>query len=457
MKNQPLYQLSLHEALAGLRAGRYSAEDYVLALQDRIAARDGDIEAWAHYDPSQALDAARRSGMHARTGGPRARAAPRRGGLGPLPLGGIPIAIKDIIDTADMPTEIGSPIYRGRVPERDAFVVERLKQLGAFVMGKTVTTEFAWSCPGKTRNPHNKNHTPGGSSSGSAAAVAAGFVPAALGTQTMGSVIRPAAFCGVVGYKPSYGLISRRGIHPFSNTLDHVGVFTRGVQDAGFLAQLLMGYDANDSSGVSTGGFVPGAFSIPKLNKPPHLALVRSPAWPLADEAQKHCLYENAETLRRAGAKVDEVALPPLFDDALAAAQTIMRSEAALIFAPLRENHPDKVSANIDDVVKTGQAFSAHDYLKALSVRMTLRAALREVLLEYDAIITPPATGEAPEGLGATGNPAFCVIWSLLGVPAITIPVMTGPNGLPLGLQIVEKYLGDQRLLRVANWCENHL
>lgn len=443
--NSSLYQLTLREALDALRNHRFSAEEYVTELQSRIAELDGDIDAWAYYDPSQALDAARRSGM------PAVRAASR------LPLGGTPIAIKDIIDTADMPTEIGSPIFKGRRPERDAFVVERLKQLGAVVMGKTMTTEFAWSFPGKTRNPHNKNHTPGGSSSGSAAAVAAGFVPAALGTQTMGSVIRPAAFCGVVGYKPSYGLISRRGIHPFANTLDHVGVFTRSVEDAGFLAHLLMGYDADDSSCLSTGGFVPGVFSIPNLPEQPRLALVRSPAWPLVEEAQKNCLYENAETLRRAGAQVDEIALPRLFDEALPAAQTIMRCEAALIFGPLREQHPDKVSANIDDVVKTGQAFSAHDYLKALSIRMTLRAALREVLLDYDAIITPPAPGEAPEGLSGTGNPAFCAIWSLLGVPAITIPVTTGPNGLPLGLQIVGDYLADQRLLRVANWCENHI
>ncbi len=445
MKNSPLYQLTLREALDALRNNQFSAEEYVAELQRRIAERDGDIDAWAFYDPSQVLDTARRSSMHTWTAASR------------LPLGGIPIAIKDIIDTAGMPTEIGSPIFKGRVPERDAFVVERLKQLGAIVMGKTVTTEFAWSFPGKTRNPHNKNHTPGGSSSGSAAAVAAGFVPAALGTQTMGSVIRPAAYCGVVGYKPSYGLISRRGIHPFANTLDHVGVFTRSVPDAGFLAHLLMGYDGNDSSCVSTGGFVPGAFSMPKSSKPPRLALVRTPAWPLADEAQKNCLYDNAETLRRAGARVDEVALPPQFDDALPAAQTIMRCEAALIFAPLREKHPDKVSASIDDVVTTGQAFSAHDYLKALNVRMTSRAALRDILYGYDALITPPATGEAPEGLSATGNPAFCAIWSLLGVPAITIPVKIGPNGLPLGLQIVGEYLGDQRLLGVAAWCENRL
>jgi Asp-tRNA(Asn)/Glu-tRNA(Gln) amidotransferase A subunit family amidase len=445
MKNQPLYQLNLLEALAGLREKQFSAEEYVTALQQRIAERDGEIEAWAHYEPRQALGAARRSDVHAR------KAAPH------LPLGGIPIAIKDLIDTADMPTEAGSPIYKGRVPERDAYVVERVKQLGAIVMGKAVTTEFAWSFPGKTRNPHNKNHTPGGSSSGSAAAVAAGFVPAALGTQTMGSVIRPAAFCGVVGYKPSYGLISRRGIHPFANTLDHVGVFTRSVQDAGFLAQRLMGFDAGDASCVSTAGFVPGDFSIPKLNAAPRLAQVRTPAWPLADEAQKDCLYENAERLRRAGASVSEVRLPPIFDEALPAAQTIMRAEAALIFAPLRERYPDKVSANIDDVVNTGQAISACDYLKALRLRSMLRAQLSTILRRYDGIITPPAPGEAPEGLSATGNPAFCAIWSLLGAPAITIPVKAGPNGLPMGLQIVGDYLGDQRMLSVAAWCENRL
>jgi Asp-tRNA(Asn)/Glu-tRNA(Gln) amidotransferase A subunit family amidase len=445
MKSQALYQLGLRDALAALRAKHFSTEEYCAELQRRSVERDGEIDAWAFYDSRQGLGAARRFDAHA------SKAASR------LPLGGMPIAIKDIIDTADMLTEIGSPIYKGRVPERDAYVVERVKQLGAYVMGKTVTTEFAWSFPGKTRNPHNKNHTPGGSSSGSAAAVAAGFVPAALGTQTMGSVIRPAAFCGVVGYKPSYGLISRRGIHPFANSLDHVGVFARSVADAGFLAHLLMGFDASDASCMSTGGFVPGEFSIPTMTKPPRLALVRTPAWPLADEAQKNCLYENAETLRRAGARVDEVALPAIFDETLTAAQTIMRSEAALVFAPLQEKHPDKVSANIDDVVKTGREFSAFAYLRALKQRAELRAVLHDLLRDYDAIITPPAPGEAPEGLGATGNPAFCIPWSLLGVPAITLPVKFGPKGLPLGMQIVGGYRNDQGTLSVANWCEPRL
>ena len=445
MNNCPLYQLTLHEALAALRKKQFSAQEYCKELQKRIAERDGDIEAWAHYDPRQAQGAARRFDGHARKS------------ASSLPLGGIPFAIKDLIDTADMPTEIGSPIFKGRRPSRDAFVVERLKQLGAYVMGKTVTTEFAWSFPGKTRNPHNKNHTPGGSSSGSAAAVAAGFVPAALGTQTMGSVIRPAAFCGVVGYKPSYGLISRRGVHPFANTLDHVGVFTRSVQDAAFLAHLLMGFDDGDASCVSTGGFVAGKFSIKKLAKPPRLAFVQTPAWPLADKAQRNCQFESAASLRRAGARVDDVTLPASFDGAQNAAQTIMRCEAATIFAPLQAQHPDKVSANIDDVVKTGKAFSAFEYLQALALSKQLRAELHELFRDYDAIITPPAIGEAPEGLSATGNPAFCIPWSLLGVPAITIPVATGPNGLPLGMQIVGDYFADQKLLAVAAWCEKNL
>ena len=197
-------EMSLIELAKNIRSGRTSSEEYVAACNVRIERYDQDMQAWAWYDPRQALDAARLADKHARNAASR------------LPLGGVPIAIKDIIDTAGMPTEIGSPIFRGRVPDRDAFVVERLKQLGAVIMGKTVTTEFAWSYPGKTHNPWNTNHTPGGSSSGSAAVAAAGFVPAALGTQTMGSIIRPAAFCGVVGFKPSYGLISRRGIHPFA-------------------------------------------------------------------------------------------------------------------------------------------------------------------------------------------------------------------------------------------------
>ena len=437
--------MSLIQLAENIRTHHVTSEAYVTACNARIDRDDPRILAWAWHDHRQALDAA--------------RLADRRGleAASRLPLDGVPIAIKDIIDTAGMPTEIGSPIHRGRVPDRDAFVVERLKQLGAVIMGKTVTTEFAWSNPGKTHNPWNANHTPGGSSSGSAAAVAAGFVPAALGTQTMGSIIRPAAFCGVVGFKPSYGLISRRGIHPFANTLDHVGTFAHHVDDAGFLAHLLMGYDANDASCVATGGFVPGNFSIPNLKRPPRLALMRTPAWPLADDEQKNRLYASADTLRHSGAMVDELTLPAEFDGALPAAQTIMRSEAALIFAPLRKAHPDKVSKAIDDVVVTGQAFSAYEYLSAMRLRAALRAQLLKVMQGYDAIITPPATGEAPEGLAATGNPAFCAIWSLLGVPAINIPVALGAKGLPLGLQIVGGYRDDQKMLSVARWCEARL
>ncbi len=438
-------EMSLIELAKNIRSGRTSSEVYVAACNERIERYDQDIQAWAWYDPRQALDAARLADKHARNAASR------------LPLGGVPIAIKDIIDTAGMPTEIGSPIFRGRVPDRDAFVVERLKQLGAVIMGKTVTTEFAWSNPGKTHNPWNTNHTPGGSSSGSAAAVAAGFVPAALGTQTMGSVVRPAAFCGVVGFKPSYGLISRRGIHPFANTLDHVGAFAHSVKDVGFLAHLLMGYDANDASCLASGGFVPGKFSIPNLERPPRLALVRTPAWFLADDAQKNCLYASADTLRHSGAMVDELTLPIAFDGALQAAQTIMRCEATLVFSPLRTAHPNKVSKAIDDVVATGQAFSAFEYLNALHLRAELRAQLLDVMQGFDAIITPPAPGEAPEGLAATGNPAFCAIWSLLGVPAINIPVALGAKGLPLGLQIVGGYRDDQKMLSVARWCETRL
>ena len=316
--------MSLIQLADNIRTHHVTSEAYVRACNARIARDDGHIQAWAWHDPRQALDAARLADQHG-------LGAPSR-----LPLDGVPIAIKDIIDTAGIPTEIGSPIYRGRVPDRDAYVVERLKQLGAIIMGKTVTTEFAWSNPGKTHNPWNVNHTPGGSSSGSAAAVAAGFVPAALGTQTMGSIIRPAAFCGVVGYKPSYGLISRRGIHPFANTLDHVGTFAHHVDDAGFLAYLLMGFDADDASCLTTGSFIPGKFTLPDLLRPPRLALMRTPAWSLADDAQKNCLYASADTLRHAGATVNELTLPHEFDAALPAAQTIMRSEAALIFAPLR-------------------------------------------------------------------------------------------------------------------------
>ena len=296
-----LYSLGLLETLQAYREGRATVQDYVTACSERVAEVDPRIQAWEWFDSSRAM----------------AEAEERAGGiLQDLPLFGIPVGVKDIIATRGIPTRMGSRIFANNVPTHSAWVVRRLEALGGLVMGKTVTTEFAYRQPGKTRNPWNTAHTPGGSSSGSAAAVAAGFVPVAIGTQTLGSVIRPAAYCGVVGFKPSFGAISRTGVHPFSATLDTVGVFARSVADAAWFGACLMGQDTRDETTMIKAQ--PKLLRVPlePLAAPPRIAAVRTPKWPLATEAQKANFEESLARLTAAGATLREVNLPRAFDDA---------------------------------------------------------------------------------------------------------------------------------------------
>jgi amidase len=397
---------------------------------------------------------------HARALEPALRAfeyLPRNTARRPGPLSGIPVAIKDIIATADMPTTNGSPVYRDHVPAKDAWVVERLRQLGATIFGKTVSTEFAWRHPGPTVNPWNIGHTPGGSSSGSAAAVAAGIVPLALGTQTLGSVIRPAAFNGVVGLKPSFGAIPRTGVHPLSPSLDHVGLFARRVDDVAYGLSLLAGASDSDPQPRPIPGFDvdPGRGVVP-LDRP-RLAIVRFEKWSRAEPEQQQVFEQTAAKLRDAGAVLQELELPELDLANLSAANTILTSEAALIFEDLVVRYPDRTSALLKSLVATGKSHSAVTYLAARALQEKWRSRLAEEISGFDAILTLPAFGEAPEGLSHTGNAEYCAPWTLLGAPAITLPAGFGKHGLPLGLQIVAPWRQDHRLLGVAKWIENVL
>jgi Asp-tRNA(Asn)/Glu-tRNA(Gln) amidotransferase A subunit family amidase len=428
--DKPLHTLSLIEASQGILSRRFTSEAYTEALLARIASLDEKIRAWAWLMPEEAIKAARLSDRHLHSGET------------PGPLQGVPIGVKDIFATAGVPTEMGSPAFAGHIPDRSAKVIERIEARGAFVMGKTVTTECAFLFPGKTRNPWNPLHTPGGSSSGSAAAVAAGFVPAALGTQTNGSVIRPAAFCGVVGYKPTQGLIPIEGALTFSHTLDQPGVFTRRVEDAAWLASALTGEAATLSP------------EIVAHSAPPCLTAVRTPVWDQAEEHARHNFSENIQTLRKAGARVEEVELPGIFNLAHRAIRTIMAVESALNLEELYLREPPVLSPTLRDFITEGRDTGAVVYLQALKLRLALKEELERFLEKYDALITPPTTGEAPATLEQTGNPCFCSIWSLCGVPAITIPVGLGPRGLPLGLQIVGMQGKDERVLSTAHWCE---
>jgi Asp-tRNA(Asn)/Glu-tRNA(Gln) amidotransferase A subunit family amidase len=372
----------------------------------------------------------------------------------PGPLSGIPVGIKDIIATADMPTTNGSPVYKDCVPATDAWVVERLRNLGATIFGKTVSTEFAWRHPGPTVNPWNPKHTPGGSSSGSAAAVAAGIVPLALGSQTLGSVIRPAAFNGVVGFKPSFGAIPRSGVHPLSPSLDHVGFFARRVDDVAFALSLLGGSSDSDRHGRPVPAFELAIDQGLQPANKPRLGIVRFAKWSRVEGEQQKVFDAAIATLRGAGAVLEELKLSELDQTNWNAINTILVSEAALIFESLVERYPDRTSEKLKELVGAGKAISAIDYLAAKALQDRLRPAFTRDLNGFDAVITLPAFGEAPLGLSYTGDAEYCAPWTLLGVPALSLPAGFGKNGLPLGIQIVGATSEDLHMLRVAKWVE---
>ena len=428
MDDAPFHALTLVAAVEEIAAGTLTARALAAAQLARIAATDGAIEAWAHLDPAHVAAKARR-----RDAAPTAE----RG-----PLHGIGIGVKDIIGTADLPTELGTPIYAGRRPFHDAECVVRLTRAGAYVFGKTVTTEFAFMQPGKTRNPWNARHTPGGSSSGSAAAVAAGHVAGALGTQTNGSVIRPAAYCGVVGFKPTMGAIPFAGISVFSRTLDQLGTFTRNVADAARLA-----------SPLADPGRIHAA--IAPLAAPPRLACLAGYPWSAVD-AEAGAVLDAAVTRLREHAEVVPVRIPAEWTAANGVLRTIMLFEAAQEMAALQARERARLSAQLNAALDEGRAIAPADYAAALVRRDQAIAAFTDWSAGFDAILSPAAPGAAPAGLDTTGDPACCTLWSLLGFPAITIPVGLA-GGLPLGLQLAALPGADDRLLAVAAWCEAKL
>jgi len=394
------------------------------------------VEAWAFLDPKRALVQA----------ADRDRALDQGTLLGPLH--GLPVGIKDIFDTADMPTENGTSLHAGRRPAEDAMAVTLLRAAGAIILGKTVTTELAVYTPGKTRNPRNADHTPGGSSSGSAAAVAAEMVPVAIGSQTNGSVIRPAAYCGIVGYKPTFGLVSRTGVLHQSRHLDHVGVFARTVDDAALLAHALMVFDDRDPGmrPRPQPHFLHAAREDPPSR--PRFAFIKSPFWQEADATTREIFTDFANRLGRA----EEIALPPAFAEAAAIHRTIMEADLASSFAAEYAQGREQLSPTLRAMIERGQQTLAMEYNRALEKVPGLIQALEGIFARYDAVLTPATTGEAPAGLASTGSPIFCTIWTLCGVPAITLPLLRGPRDLPLGVQLVCRRHDDTRLLRTARW-----
>jgi Asp-tRNA(Asn)/Glu-tRNA(Gln) amidotransferase A subunit family amidase len=428
-----LVHLTASEAAAEIARGAISAEDYTRACLERIEALDGEIRAFVHLDGEHALAQAR--GLDER----RAQGRP----IGPLH--GVPVAIKDIIDTADYPTELGSPLATGRRPWSDATVVAKLRAAGAVIIGKTVTTEFAYFHPGPTRNPHDHARTPGGSSSGSAAAVAAQMVPLALGSQTNGSVIRPAAFCGVFAIKPSYGLVSRAGVLPLSRQLDHIGAFARSLADLALILDVIAGHDPADPD---TRPFAAPDFRAVQREKrplPPRFAFVRTPVWDKADPDTKAAFEELVAAL---GSAVTAVDVSASLAEAWPTHRTIMATDMAHNLAPfVARGEPSEA---LRKLLAHGRGVAAVDYLGALAKVPRYTASLAEIFDTYDAILTPATPGVAPQGLGSTGDPAFCTLWTLTGLPALSLPLFTGEGGLPLGAQLVGPLGRDGRLLRTA-------
>jgi Asp-tRNA(Asn)/Glu-tRNA(Gln) amidotransferase A subunit family amidase len=417
-----LHLLSATEASQRLAAGEITSERLVTDCLARIAARDGAVHAWCHLEEGRALAAARAADA----------TAPRSA------LHGIPVGVKDICDTADMPTTYGSRVYAGHRPGKDAACVQRLRDLGAIVLGKTVTTEFAYFTPGPTTNPHHAGHTPGGSSSGSAAAVADRMCPLAFGTQTAGSVIRPAAFCGVVGFKGSYGWYSLEGVSPLAPELDTLGLFVRSVADAILFHSTLLGTRPAEPPAK------------------PRIALARSRLWEECEASGRAAMERAACCLAEAGAVVKDVELP--FDEGTLNADQalVMAAGAARALGVVYDAHRTRLE-RIAELIEAGRRVMSGAYEVARTRREAARAAMMAFFADYDVILTPAARGEAPAGLASTGDPLFNRAWTWLGLPCMALPFEKGPHGLPLAVQLVGQPERDAALLALARWVETRL
>ena len=416
--------LSASQAAAAIRAGSLGCETLMQSSLARIAEREPAVGAWQHLDTDGALE--------------RAREADRQAPRGPLH--GIPIGVKDIMDTADMPTTLGSPIYARRQPSWDAACVAALRAAGAIVVGKTVSTEFAYFQPGKTRNPHNLLHTPGGSSSGSAAAVADRMVPLALGSQTAASVTRPAAFCGVYGYKASHGEFSLSGIRPFAESLDSLGLLARSVDDIMLFRSVLLGRSPTQPP--------------PALTVPPRLAVCRTAQWSLAQPQARQAVQNFADACRRAGANVTELDLPEQFADLIDAQKTIMAYEAAhnYVFETIR--YSAQLSPAFRALTEAGSKVGRDDYARARRSVVLANRVLRGITAGVDAWITPAAIGEAPLATSGTGDPLMSRMWTALKGPSLCVPVGRGALGLPVAIQLVALTGADDHLLQVGQWAQ---
>jgi Asp-tRNA(Asn)/Glu-tRNA(Gln) amidotransferase A subunit family amidase len=420
---KPLNQLTATEIVQAIAAGKTDCEAVARACLERIAEREPHVHAWQYLNPDQVIR--------------QARAVDKRGTVGALQ--GVPFGIKDIIDTHDMPTEYGSPIYKDHRPANEAACVALSRKAGGLLMGKTVTTEFANVHPGKTVHPLDPGRTPGGSSSGSAAAVGDSMVPLAIGTQTTASTIRPASFCGCVGYRPTYGDLRCSGVREASGSLDTLGLIARSIEDIALYRDVLLGVKHEPLAAE------PG--------RPPRIGFCRTHLWEQCEPSTQRLLEECARRLARAGAKVEDVTLPKEFERVPDAHRWISSFEFSRNFAYEIDNHWEEISTTLrNGRLKDGLSCDFEKYREARSFAAGCRRQLHDIFADYDVLLAAAAAGEAPLGLGSTGNAAFCVIWTTMHVPAMTLPLFTGPNGLPVGAQLIARRNADRRLFEAARW-----
>lgn len=423
----PLHELSATEIVEAVATGNTTCEAVVRACLDRIAAREPQVQAWQYLSPEQVIAQARALDQSGRRG----------------PLIGVPFGIKDIIDTCDMPTEYGSPIYAGHRPASDAACVALGRKAGGVLMGKTVTTEFANRHPGKTRNPFDPARTPGGSSSGSAASVADFMVPLAIGTQTTGSTIKPASFCGVFGYRPTHGDLRCAGVKEASGSLDTLGLYARSIEDVALYRDVLLGIDPEP---------------IPDDAPVPRIGFCRTHLWNVVEPTTQKLLEDAGQRLARAGARVRDVVLPDDFERVEDAHRWISSFEFSRNFTWEIENHWDKISDTLrNGRLKHGLSCSFDRYRDARDFAERCRQLLGPVFDQHDVLFTAPVVGEAPIGLSDTGDSSLCSIWTAMHVPVVTVPAFNGPNGLPIGAQLIAKRNDDRRLFAAARWIYRQL
>lgn len=441
MKIKP-HSLSATEAAKFVASGQLKSVQLVQSCLDKIAETDGEIQAWAYLDADQAL--AQAAACDAR----------RQAGLATGPLHGLPVGLKDIIDTKDMPTERGTPIFKGRTTDSDARVVEMLREAGAVIMGKTVTTELAFVHANETRNPHDASRSPGGSSSGSAAAVAAGHVPLAIGTQTNGSVIRPASFCGTFGFKPTRGMISRAGVLQTSASLDQLGTFGRTLEDVALLVDAISGYDQRDSESD------PNARPVTLDGARADVPVEPEIAWfnlPFNDRLSGAAVEGLEAVMDVLGARVARMDPANQLGELVAVQARIHEYEIAQHQAEVFDGHWDQISDTLKPVIERARKISVAEYEDALAVKASAESFFAEFFLDFDAILAPAAAGEAVPFGTTTGDPIFCTLWTLAGLPCVTMPLLVGENDLPIGVQLIGPAHKDDRLMRTARWCQNRI